>query len=36
MATDSVYNASKEFPESSNQLIDPKQFTGLECLLDRP
>lgn len=34
MATDSVYNASKEFPASSNQYIDPKQFTGIEFFPD--
>jgi hypothetical protein len=34
MATDSVYNASKELPASSNQLIDPKQYTGIEFFPD--
>jgi hypothetical protein len=34
MATDSVYNASKELPASSNQLINPKQFTGIELFPD--
>jgi hypothetical protein len=34
MATDSVYNASKEFPATSNQYIDPKQFTGIEYFPD--